>query len=120
MTFISPLSRPSTKPAVRTLAAPPFVCEDRSLPHAVLVRSVPPPPSRSALSLACQDAISFQSVNYPDHYLAPVSGEESGRLGIIVSPDANAASFQVCEGGRRKGFLWPSASHAASGIPFPS
>ena len=41
-------------------------------------------------------AISFQSVNFPDHFMTIVtSGSETNRLGISTSYDNNDASFAV-------------------------
>ena len=47
------------------------------------------------------DAVSFESLNYPGNYLAPVATAEPGRLGIVPSPAALDASWtaQAANGG---------------------
>lgn len=39
------------------------------------------------------NAFSLQSINYPTSYIAPVSGAEPGRLGIVEAPTAADASW---------------------------
>jgi len=46
-----------------------------------------------ALSGAPPGALSFQSVNFPTFYIAPVSGAEPGRLGVVEKPAPDAASW---------------------------
>ena len=40
-------------------------------------------------------AISFQSINYPTSYIAPVTTAEPGRLGIVEGPPAADASWTI-------------------------
>jgi hypothetical protein len=46
------------------------------------------------------NAFSFQSMNYPDHYISIISDPqvEAGRLGIDTPADANDASFEIVAG----------------------
>lgn len=44
------------------------------------------------------ECISFQSVNFPTKYIAPIDTEEPGRLGIVDAPAAADASFAVVAG----------------------
>lgn len=44
-------------------------------------------------------ALSFQSVNYPTWYIAPIADAEHGRLGIVQTPTAADASWVVVPAG---------------------
>lgn len=44
-------------------------------------------------------AISFQSINYPTSYIAPVTTAEPGRLGIVQGPPADDASWTIANSG---------------------
>ena len=47
----------------------------------------------AALNGASAPALSFQSVNFPTHYIAPVTDAEPGRVGIVQAPPPNSASW---------------------------
>jgi len=49
------------------------------------------------------NAVSFQSTNFPDHYLSIIDGQdggfaERGRLGIVTTPDVYNASWVIVSG----------------------
>ena len=70
---------------------------NRRVAHSHLVRLRPP--QIPALNGA-EAAVSFQSLNFPDHYITVDAngGVEPGRLGIAVPADLSDASFVVSQG----------------------
>ena len=50
--------------------------------------------------------VSFQSVNYPAWYIAPIAGAEPGRLGLVQAPKPADASWTIApSSGGRTGFV---------------
>jgi hypothetical protein len=60
------------------------------------------------------DAVSFQSVNFPEWYISRVAGAEQGRTGIVKAPAAAAASWAVAPAYRRGAGSGPTEAAAAA------
>lgn len=62
------------------------------------------------------DAVSFQSVNYPSSYIAPITGAEFGRVGIASSPDVNEASWTILQAPDGNGVIISSESRTGMSL----
>jgi hypothetical protein len=62
-------------------------------------------------------SVSFQSVNYPGSYIAPVSGAEPGRVGILATPSPAEATWMYTRGPSGGVILTSLApSHTGAGL----